>query len=98
MHKISFKNPTAVPASGKIIVRFPPLLEGDANTEASPSASTFQLNNLSSNATLVKTTDDGADISSKTTVTTANPSTGTSPTITRSEERRVGKERRSRWS
>ncbi|KKR49636.1 MAG: Serine-rich adhesin, platelet-type [Candidatus Levybacteria bacterium GW2011_GWC1_40_19] len=82
MHKISFKNPTAVPASGKIIVRFPALLEGDTNTEASPSASTFQLNNLSSNVTLVKTVDDEADISSKTTVTTANPSTGTSPTIT----------------
>lgn len=47
MHKVQFTIPNAIPASGKIIMTFPALVANDANNAASPSASTFQLNNLS---------------------------------------------------
>lgn len=44
MHKVSFIIPNPVPASGKIIITFP----GSGVTAASPSASTFSFNGLTS--------------------------------------------------
>lgn len=44
MHTVKFNIPTAIPASGKILITFP----GSADTSASPSASTFPFNGLTS--------------------------------------------------
>ena len=82
MHSISFTNQTTVPSSGKIIIKFPDLKSGDSNTQSSPSASTFQLNNLDAQPQLVKITDDEVDITPSVTVTATNPGVNTSPTIT----------------
>lgn len=44
MHKVQFTTVNAIPASGKIVITFP----GSANNTASPSATTFAFNGLSS--------------------------------------------------
>lgn len=44
MHTVQFQTSTSVPSDGKIVITFP----GAANNTASPSASTFAFNNLSS--------------------------------------------------
>lgn len=46
LHTLRFTTSTPIPSSGKIVLQFPSLASGDANNPASPSASTFQLNNL----------------------------------------------------
>ncbi|MCL5010396.1 MAG: hypothetical protein M1289_02225 [Patescibacteria group bacterium] len=77
MHKISFTTINSIPASGKIIFTFPSLAAGDANTPASPSASTFQLNGLTGTNISYK-----LDGTRTCTFTVTNPTSGTSPTIT----------------
>jgi len=75
MHKIQFTVPTTIPNTGDIILTFPSLATGDANNEASPSASTFQLNNMDANdVTLIKVLDDDTDITANTTISASNPS------------------------
>lgn len=74
MHKIQFTVPTTIPNTGDIVLTFPSLATGDANNEASPSASTFQFNNMDTNApTLIKVLDDDTDITANTTRTATNP-------------------------
>lgn len=80
-HSISFLNSSAIPVSGKIVFTFPALATNDANTPASPSASTFQFNGISS--TKVKVVQNTTDITANfTSITFTNPSAGTSPTVT----------------
>ena len=75
MHKIQFTVPTTIPDTGDIVLTFPALATGDANNEASPSASTFQFNDMDTNdTTLIKVLDDDADITSSTTRAASNPS------------------------
>ncbi len=77
MHRIRFTIPTTIPANGDIVITFPSLATGDANNEASPSASTFQFNNMDANAgTLIQIVDDGVNIDASTTPTATNPSGG----------------------
>lgn len=78
IHTISFKAATAVPASGRIVIKFPPVISGDANNSASPSASTFQLNNLSDATVKVVGLSGAGTISGTYTNPTAS---GQSPTI-----------------
>ncbi len=74
-HKIQFTIPTTIPNTGDIIITFPSLATGDANNEASPSASTFQFNNMDANdGTLIKILDDNTDITANTTISATNPS------------------------
>lgn len=77
-HTVSFTTATAVGPSGKILFTFPTLTSGDANNPASPSASTFQLNGLTSSNVAIN----GLSQAATFTVTSTNPSSGgTSPTI-----------------
>lgn len=81
MHSISFINPSIIPDGGFIILTFPALTTGDANNEASPSATTFQMNNLdAAETTSIKVLDDDTEITPL--MEAVNPSNGTSPTIT----------------
>lgn len=82
MHEITFNVPGTIPSGvspdgGSILLTFPALATGDANNPASPSASTFQFNGLSS--TQIKITDDGTEITPVITVT--NPTTTVAGTI-----------------
>lgn len=83
MHHLKFTVPTTIPNTGDILITFPSLTTGDANNEASASASTFQFNNMDANdGTLIKVVDDGTDITANTTITASNPAGGgSSPTI-----------------
>lgn len=77
MHKIQFTLPQTIPNAGDIIITYPVLASGDANNEASPSATTFQFNNMDANdTTLIKILDDDTDITSNTTISASNPSGG----------------------
>lgn len=81
MHSISFINPSIIPDGGFIILTFPALTTGDANNEASPSATTFQFNNLDAAETsFIEFLDDDTEISPL--IEAVNPTNGTSPTIT----------------
>lgn len=81
LHTVAFTTINTIPTSGSITLAFPTLTSGDANTPASPSATTFQMNGLSSSQIIVS--DNGSDISSSfTSKTVTNPSAGTAPTIT----------------
>lgn len=77
MHKIQFTVPQTIPNTGDIVLTYPTLATGDANNEASPSATTFQFNNMDTNdATLIKVLDDDTDITGNTTISASNPSGG----------------------
>ena len=78
MHKIVFTTATTLPSGGKILITFPTLSSGDANSAASPSASTFQLNGLSD--TNIKAFSGSSALTFTGSYT--NPSSGTSPVIT----------------
>lgn len=81
LQTIAFTTQTPVPDSGSIVLTFPSLAIGDANTPASPSASTFQMNGLSPPDILVFS--NGTNITSHVTATVTNPSGGgSSPSIT----------------
>ncbi len=79
LHTITFTNINPIPVNGEIELAFPALTSGDANNAASPSATTFQLNNIGSSQ--IEVWDDGSEITSNVTVTTTNPASGTSPFI-----------------
>lgn len=83
-HTIKFTTVTNIPASGKITLTFPALTAGDANVAASPSATTFQMNGLSS--TNIKVVQGTTDVTTSKfitggSITVTNPSSGTSPTV-----------------
>lgn len=78
LHTIQFTTINAVPQNGEIKIFFPSLTSGDANTPASPSATTFQLNNLSDTNVKINGLSGAATFSG----TYTNPSSGTSPSIT----------------
>jgi|GEM_PF-1136764 len=81
MHKLQFTVPTTIPVSGLITLTFPTLASGDADNTASPSATTFQTNAISS--TQIMAFDDAADITTDFTSITVTPATaGNSPIIT----------------
>src|SRR3989344_3943482 len=46
MHTIQFIVPNGLPTNREIVLTFPTLTSGDADNDASPSATTFQFNNL----------------------------------------------------
>lgn len=86
MHTIQFTTVSTIPLSGNIILTFPTLSTGDANNPASPSASTFQLNNIAT--AQIKVTSGASDVttadfnSNGGTITATNPTNGTAPYIT----------------
>jgi hypothetical protein len=74
MHRVAFTVVGAVPNTGDIFMTFPNLATGDSNNEASPSATTFQMNNLDADdVTLIKVLDDDTDITANTTISLTNP-------------------------
>ena len=77
-HHLRFQVINTVPVGGSIKIQFPPLTSGDANNAASPSASTFQLNNLVIGNVKVQGLAGAATFDMSTTA----PAAGTSPTIT----------------
>ncbi|MCL4353589.1 LamG domain-containing protein [Patescibacteria group bacterium] len=81
LQTIAFTTSTPVPPSGKVTIAFPSLASGDANTPASPSASTFQMNGLSPPQILVF--ESGTNITAHVTASVANPAgAGDSPQVT----------------
>ena len=83
MHTLQFTTVNSIPASGKIILTYPTLSSTDANNAASPSATTFQMNGLSSST--IKITQGTTDVTtSKFTggISITNPSGGSAPVIT----------------
>lgn len=81
MHTLAFTTVTQIPVSGKIILTLPILSSSDANNAASPSATTFQMNGITSSQ--IKVYDNTTDITSNfTSITPTNPTAGTSPVIT----------------
>lgn len=86
LHSVNFTTIASIPSNGNIIITFPSLGTGDANNAASPSATTFQMNALSSTQIIV--TDGSSDITTTHfggtggSITVTNPSAGTSPTVT----------------
>lgn len=82
MHTIQFRTPQAIQSSDSDVIRitFPALATGDSNNPASPSASTFQMNNLGTSTIQVYDVTAAGPISVTAVVT--NPSGGgSSPTI-----------------
>lgn len=78
MHTIQFTTAQNLDTGDDIVITFPAMSTGDANNTASPSASTFQMNGLST--ATIKVEDDGANFTTFT-ATVTNPSAGTSPII-----------------
>ncbi len=79
MHKVQFTTEVNIPASGKVVITFP----GSADNTASPSASTFAFNNLTS--TNIKTdgiTCDSWGVSSPSITCTTNAGVALGTTIT----------------
>jgi len=79
MHTIQFTVIQAIPVNGNIIITFPTLTSGDADNDASPSATTFQFNNLvtgTGGRDNIDTFDDSSDISANVTITETEPSAG----------------------
>lgn len=84
MHTIQFTVVNAVPTSGDIVLTFPTLTSGDADNDASPSATTFQFNNLVSGTggrDNIDIYDDSSDISANVTITETEPSAGAAGSI-----------------
>ncbi len=79
MHTIQFTVANAIPNAGDIVLTFPTLTSGDADNDASPSATTFQFNNLVSGTggrDNIDVFDDASDISANVTITETEPSAG----------------------
>jgi len=79
MHTIQFIVPNGLPTNGDIVLTFPTLTSGDADNDASPSATTFQFNNLVSGTggrDNIDVFDDASDISANVTITETEPSAG----------------------
>lgn len=84
MHTIQFTVVNAVPTNGDIVLTFPTLTAGDADNDASPSATTFQFNNLVSGTggrDNIDVFDDASDISANVTITETEPGSGTAGII-----------------
>ncbi len=85
MHTIQFTTVNTIPVSGKIVLTFPTLAAGDSDDDASPSATTFQFNNVvagGSGTSFIDVFDDAADVSSNVTITETEPSSGAPGVIT----------------
>lgn len=87
MHTVNLTIGTAIPSAGKIILTFPTLAAGDANTPASPSATTFQTNNLAQANFKVYDVTGSSDITANFTansgsITITAPTSGNAPVIT----------------
>lgn len=87
MHTVEFAVGTQIPVSGIFRLTFPTLASGDADNDASPSATTFQFNNVVSGASgtdyiKVWNVTDNAQITANVTVTESEPSAGSGGTIT----------------
>lgn len=85
LHTIQFTTVTTIPVSGKIILTFPTLSATDADNDASPSATTFQFNNLVSGTggrDNIDVYDDSSEISTNVTITETEPGAGTAGIIT----------------
>ncbi len=80
MHAISMRARILIPVSGKIVITFPALATNDANNPASPSASTFQLNNIAAGQIAIRNITDSSNVTFTAAVT--NPTNGTSPVVT----------------
>lgn len=78
MHTVQFTTAQNLDTGDDIVITFPVMSTGDANNTASPSASTFQMNGLST--ATIKVEDDGGAFTTFT-ATVTNPSAGTSPII-----------------
>lgn len=86
-HTIRFTTVTAIPDEGDLEIYFPVLTSGDADNDASPSATTFQFNNLvpggsETDPTNIVVYDDSSDISAAVTVTETEPSSGAAGRLT----------------
>lgn len=84
MHTIQFTVVNAVPTNGDIVLTFPTLTSGDADNDASPSATTFQFNNLvtgTGGRDNIDFFDDSSDISANVTITETEPSAGSPGTL-----------------
>lgn len=79
MHAVQFTSAQNLDTGDDIVITFPTLASGDANNPASPSASTFQLNNIAS--AQIQIEDDGAAFAGTFTATVTNPTAGSSPII-----------------
>ncbi|RJQ36522.1 hypothetical protein C4559_05150 [Candidatus Microgenomates bacterium] len=77
LHTISFQTSSAIPSLGRITFTFPSLTLNDANNPASPSASTFQLNGLSSSLIRIAGLAGAGTFAS----TITNPTNSTPPSI-----------------
>lgn len=85
MHTIQFTVVNAMPTSGDIEIYFPTLTSGDADNDASPSATTFQFNNLvtgTGGRDNIDVFDDSSDISANVTITETEPGPGTAGRLT----------------
>ncbi len=86
MHVVEFTVGVEIPVSGIFRLTFPNLATGDADNDASPSATTFQFNNVVSgtggrdNIEVWNTTD--GEITSNVTITETEPSAGSPGIIT----------------
>ncbi|GIW62063.1 MAG: hypothetical protein KatS3mg089_0915 [Patescibacteria group bacterium] len=79
MHTIQFTVQNTIPTNGDIVITFPTLSATDADNDASPSATTFQFNNLVSGTggrDNIDVYDDSTDISANVTITETEPSPG----------------------
>jgi hypothetical protein len=79
MHTIQFTVVNTIPTNGDIVITFPTLSANDADNDASPSATTFQFNNLVSGTggrDNIDVYDDSTDISNNVTITETEPSPG----------------------
>lgn len=79
MHTIQFTVVNTIPTNGDIVITFPTLSANDADNDASPSATTFQFNNLvtgTGGRDNIDVYDDSTDISANVTITETEPSPG----------------------
>lgn len=81
MHTVEFNTGIAIPVSGIIRLTFPTLLANDADNDASPSATTFQFNNVVNGGSGTGTIEvwnvtDNTEITGNVTITEVEPSPG----------------------
>ncbi len=79
MHTFQFTVVNTVPTNGDLVFTFPLLISGDADDDASPSATTFQFNNLvtgTGGRDNIEVWDDAAEITANVTITETEPGPG----------------------
>lgn len=85
MHTVEFTVGTQIPVSGIFQLTFPTLSAGDADNDASPSATTFQFNNIISGGAgpvEVWNVTDNAEITANVTLAETEPSAGSGGLLT----------------